>query len=58
MLTVHNVLPIALGDNWLYALPSQDGVLLIDAGPDYDGAWDALEAQLAAATSERVPPGS
>ncbi len=49
MLTAHNVLPIALGDNWLYALPSQDGVLLIDAGPDYDGAWDALEAQLAAA---------
>ncbi len=49
MLTEHNVLPIALGDNWIYALPSSEGVLLIDAGPDYDGAWDALQAQLDAA---------
>lgn len=49
MLTKHNVLPIALGDNWIYALPSSEGVLLIDAGPDYDGAWDTLQAQLDAA---------
>jgi glyoxylase-like metal-dependent hydrolase (beta-lactamase superfamily II) len=49
MLTTHNVLPIALGDNWVYALPSNDGTLLIDAGPDYPGAWDALIAQLEAA---------
>lgn len=49
MLTEHNVLPIALGDNWVYALPSNDGTLLIDAGPDYPGAWEALIAQLEAA---------
>lgn len=46
MLTADRVLPIALGDNWVYALPSSDGALLIDAGPDYDGAWEALLAQL------------
>ncbi len=46
MLTEHNILPIALGDNWIYALPSSEGVLLIDAGPDYDGAWEALQGQL------------
>lgn len=49
MITEHGVLPIALGDNWAYALPSSDGVILIDAGPDYDGAWDTLAAQLDAA---------
>ena len=49
MITEHGVLPIALGDNWAYALPTSDGVILIAAGPDYDGAWDALAAQLDAA---------
>ena len=49
MLTEHGVLPIALGDNWVYALPSSDGVLMVDAGPDYDGAWETLSAQLDAA---------
>jgi glyoxylase-like metal-dependent hydrolase (beta-lactamase superfamily II) len=54
MLTEHHVLPIALGDNWLYALPPHsgnpdEGLLLVDAGPDYDGAWEALAAQLEAA---------
>lgn len=49
MLTEHGVLPIALGDNWTYALPTDDGIILVDAGPDYDGAWDALSAQLDAA---------
>ena len=33
LLDEHNVLPIALGDNWIYALPSSEGVLLLDAGP-------------------------
>ncbi len=49
MITEHGVLPIALGDNWAYALPSSDGIIMIDAGPDYDGAWDVLAAQLGAA---------
>ncbi len=49
MLTDDGVLPIALGDNWAYALPSSDGIILIDAGPDYDGAWETLAAQLDAA---------
>lgn len=54
MLTADGVLPIALGDNWIYALvppPDErdDGVLLIDAGPDYEGAWEILDAQLQAA---------
>jgi glyoxylase-like metal-dependent hydrolase (beta-lactamase superfamily II) len=40
------VLPIALGANWLYALPSSEGLLLVDAGPDYPGSWDELVAQL------------
>ena len=53
LLDERRVLPIALGANWIYALPAtdpaRDGVLLIDAGPDYDGAWEALSAQLEAA---------
>ena len=53
LLDARRILPISLGANWIYALPSSDpsspGVLLIDAGPDYDGAWDALVAQLHAA---------
>lgn len=49
------ILPISLGANWIYALPASsagDGILLIDAGPDYDGAWEALVAQLNAAGFE------
>ena len=53
MLDERRVLPIALGANWIYALPAanpaRDGVVLVDAGPDYDGAWEALTAQLQAA---------
>lgn len=40
------VLPIALGANWIYALPSEEGLLLVDAGPDYPGSWNELVAQL------------
>ena len=40
------MLPIALGDNWAYALPTSDGIILIDAGPDYDGAWEVMAGQL------------
>ena len=50
LLDDRRVLPISLGANWIYALPAadpaRDGVLLIDAGPDYDGAWEALVTQL------------
>ncbi|MXY78574.1 MAG: MBL fold metallo-hydrolase [Chloroflexi bacterium] len=53
MLDDCRVLPISLGANWVYALPAaepaRDGILLVDAGPDYDGAWAALTAQLEAA---------
>ena len=38
--------PIALGDNVAYALPlAEGGVLLVDAGPDFDGAWESAVAQ-------------
>ncbi len=49
MITEHGVLPIALGDNWAYALPTSDGIIMIDSGPDYDGAWETLSTQLEAA---------
>ncbi len=53
MLDDCGVLPISLGANWVYALPAadpaRDGVLLVDAGPDFDGAWEILTAQIEAA---------
>lgn len=49
LITEHGVLPIALGDNWAYALPTSDGIIMIDSGPDYDGAWEVLAGQLDAA---------
>ena len=42
------ILPLSLGTNLLYALPGPAGVTLVDAGPDYEGAWEELLAQLAA----------
>lgn len=45
MVTSSTVIPIALGANWIYALPSREGLLLVDAGPDYPGAWEELNAQ-------------
>lgn len=41
-LTVH------LGANNVYLLRGTDGAVCIDAGPDYEGAWQELAAQLAA----------
>ena len=49
MITEDGVLPIALGDNWVYAVISGGDAVLVDAGPDFDGAWEALVAQLGAA---------
>ena len=49
MITEDGVLPIALGDNWVYAVISGGDAVLVDAGPDFDGAWEALVAQLEAA---------
>lgn len=40
-------LHIALGSTNVYALEDRAGVLLIDAGPDYPGAWEHLLAALA-----------
>lgn len=42
-------LPLTLGTNVLYALPDRAGVTLVDAGPDYGGAWQELVGQLARA---------
>ena len=53
MMTADAILPIGLGDNWVYAVVSDGDVALVDAGPDFDGAWDALEAQLNAAGLSR-----
>lgn len=49
MITEDGVLPIALGDNWVYAVISGRDAVLVDAGPDFDGAWETLVAQLEAA---------
>ena len=49
MITEDGVLPIALGDNWVYAVISGGDAVLVDAGPDFDGAWETLVAQLEAA---------
>lgn len=49
MITEDGVLPIALGDNWVYAVISGGDAVLVDAGPDFDGAWEMLIAQLEAA---------
>ena len=46
MATGTAVIPIALAANWIYALPSREGLLLVDAGPDYPSAWEELSAQL------------
>jgi glyoxylase-like metal-dependent hydrolase (beta-lactamase superfamily II) len=39
---------LVLGTNNVYALPDGAGVTLVDAGPDYHGAWEELLAQLVA----------
>ena len=40
--------PLPLAGNTVYALPlAEGGVLLVDAGPDVEGAWDAAVALLA-----------
>jgi glyoxylase-like metal-dependent hydrolase (beta-lactamase superfamily II) len=42
------VIPIPLAYNTLYAVPTSAGAVLIDAGPDYEGAWEALQERLRA----------
>lgn len=37
---------IQLGDNNVYALRSDRETVLVDAGPDYRGAWEALQAAI------------
>jgi glyoxylase-like metal-dependent hydrolase (beta-lactamase superfamily II) len=40
---------ITLGDNTIYALRlAEGGLLLVDAGPDFEGAWESAEEQAAA----------
>lgn len=41
-------LTLCLGANNVYVLRGPDGALCIDAGPDYEGAWQELTARLAA----------
>lgn len=40
------LLRLTLGTNNLYAQPDSAGLTLIDAGPDYEGAWEELDRQL------------
>jgi glyoxylase-like metal-dependent hydrolase (beta-lactamase superfamily II) len=40
------VIRLTLGTNNVYALLDPAGITLIDAGPDYDGAWEELVGQL------------
>lgn len=42
------VLQLRLGTNNVFALPDNRGATLIDAGPDYEGSWGELLAQMAA----------
>lgn len=37
---------LALGDNSVYCVSAAEGYLLVDAGPDYAGSWEALTAEL------------
>ncbi len=39
-------LTIRLGASNVYLLPAGDGYVAIDAGPDYDGAWESARDQL------------
>jgi glyoxylase-like metal-dependent hydrolase (beta-lactamase superfamily II) len=41
-----SVIRLTLGTNNLYAVPDPTGVTLIDAGPDYEGAWEELSGRL------------
>jgi len=41
-------LTVRLGANNVYLLRGTDGAVCIDAGPDYEGAWQELTTQLAA----------
>ena len=41
------IIRLVLGANNVYALPDRTGLMLIDAGPDYDGSWGGLESGLA-----------
>ncbi|MBN9494348.1 MBL fold metallo-hydrolase [bacterium] len=43
---MQSVETIRLGYNSLYYVCGADGQVLVDAGPDYDGAWEALVAAL------------
>ena len=53
-MTADGVLPISLGDNWVYAVVSEGEAALVDAGPDFDGAWESLGGQLEAAGLSRA----
>lgn len=52
-MTADDILPISLGDNWVYAVIAAGEIVLVDAGPDFDGAWEALGGQLEAAGLSR-----
>lgn len=47
MTAVSKPLRLTLGANNVYALLDDSDCLLIDAGPDYPGAWEHMAAQLA-----------
>lgn len=44
--TAATTLHVSLGTNNVYIVPDAAGATLIDAGPDYDGAWSELGAKL------------
>src|SRR5207249_1122046 len=49
-------LTLRLGASNVYLLRADGGYVAIDAGPDYEGAWESARRQLAGAglTSDRV----
>jgi len=48
---------IVLGDNSLYLVVGPEGRLLVDAGPDYAGAWDAVAERVGEVDAVAVTHG-
>lgn len=49
MTALPSALTLRLGASNVYLLPSRHGFVAIDAGPDYEGAWESALAQMTAA---------
>jgi glyoxylase-like metal-dependent hydrolase (beta-lactamase superfamily II) len=48
---------IALADNSLYVVEGSEGAILVDAGPDYAGAWEVLAREVCGVRAVAVSHG-